>query len=199
MGRSSGWLAVGLQVGGAFPADSRPDGPRGRAARHSEETTKYRRRYPKFENRKPRGRRIDEETHDEARDASHHCGTECTNRRPPQNQRQRTQTRHRRNRTSTPTGSAHRREQRGRSEPSIWKPPPSASSTAKNEQTGDGTHLRQRLGERRLSQWSGDAEQVARRSSVAVLRCSWLPRAAAVLVTPPRQPPPRRVPRRQAR
>jgi hypothetical protein len=60
---------------------------RNRAARKSEESTKDRRRDPEFEDRKPRCRWVDPESHYEPHDTSHQSRRNCAYHRPSQRQR----------------------------------------------------------------------------------------------------------------
>jgi hypothetical protein len=110
--RCASGRAVRSQVGCACPTASPADGVHNRAARKSDESTKDRRRYPKFEDCKPRCGRVDPEAHYEPGDASHQACRSRTYRRPSQSQRPcaEWQARHRLDGTSTPhwPGPPHR-------------------------------------------------------------------------------------------
>lgn len=80
-------MVVRSQVGGACPSAYPADGVRNRAAGKSDESPKDRRRYSKFEDRKPSRGRVDPEAHHEPHDASHQARRTRTYRRPFRNQR----------------------------------------------------------------------------------------------------------------
>src|SRR6478672_5284440 len=81
-------MVVRSEVGGACPTVSPADGVRNRAARKSDESTKDRRGYPNFEDREPRGGRVDPEAQYEPDDASDQARQRRTYRRPSQSERQ---------------------------------------------------------------------------------------------------------------
>jgi len=80
-------FVVRSRCGGACRTDTSAYGVHNRAARKSDETTKDRRGHPNFEDRKPRGGRVDPEAHHKPHDASHQARRNRANRRPSRNQR----------------------------------------------------------------------------------------------------------------
>lgn len=97
-------MVVRSEVGGACPTVSPADGLRNRAGRKSDESAKDRRGHPNFEDREPRGGRVDPEAQYKSDDASDQARQRRTYRRPSQRQRQCAKQRanHRVDGTSTP-------------------------------------------------------------------------------------------------